>query len=80
MNQDTILLIGRLVDEIEDLNSDLVVIIKQELPVIIKPVEGQVFDTDLGPLVLKLAASAINRVAYLVHSKKLEILSRGQTV
>ena len=60
MNEDAIVLIRGFFDEIQDFDSYLVVVVEEELPVVVKPVEGQILDTDLGPLVLKLPSSAID--------------------
>lgn len=52
VDEDAVELVGSLVDEILDLVRNLVIVVEEELAVVIKPVEGQVFDTDGSPLIL----------------------------
>ena len=66
MDKNAILLIGCLFDEVKYLYCNLIIVIKQKLPIVVKPVESQVFDTNLGPLVLQLPSSTIDNMRNLV--------------
>ena len=71
MDQDAVLVVCCFFDEIQNLNRNLIIVIKEELAIIVKPVESQVLNTNGGPLVLKLASSTIDDVRDLVDGKEL---------
>jgi len=74
VHEDAVGLLGCLFDEVENLNCNLVVVVKEQLSVVIQPVESQILDANLSPLVLQLATCAIHDVRDLVHGQKLQIL------
>ena len=60
MNQNAILLVGSLFNEIQNLYCNLIIVIEEKLSVIIQPVESQIFDTNLCPLVLQLPSRTVH--------------------
>ena len=75
MNKNAIELLRRLIYKVLDLKSHLVVLIKEQLSVVIKPVESQVFDSDGSPLILELSTGTVDDMGNLIHSKELQVLS-----
>lgn len=63
-------------NEVVNLFSHLVVIVKDELAIIIKPIEGKVFNTYRGPLVEDLTASTVNDMGNFVGNDKFQVLRR----
>ena len=75
MNKYAIEFLRRLIYKVLDLESHLIVFIKEQLSVVIKPVESQIFDSDGGPLVLELSTGTVHDMGNLIHSKELQVLS-----
>ncbi len=64
------MLISGFVDKILDLESDLVVLVKEEGASVIKPVKCQVLDTYCCPLILKLSTCTVDYVRNFIDCKK----------
>ena len=52
VNQDAVKLVSSFIDEVLNLVGHLIIIIKKKLPIVIKPVKRQVFNTNGRPLIL----------------------------
>ena len=76
VHKNSIVLISCLVDEVLNLVCHLVIFIKEELTIVIQPVERQILDPNRGPLVLQLTASAVHNMGYLIDCQELQILKQ----
>lgn len=74
VDKDAIEIFRCLVDEIKYFLSHLVILIEKKLPILVKPVEGEIFYTDRGPLVLYLLARTIDDVRYFICCQELKVL------
>ena len=74
MNNDPALLFVSFFYEVKNLLCYLVLFIEQKLPVIIKPIESKVFNTDGGPLVANMSSCTIDDMSDFVHENEFQIL------
>ena len=74
MDEHTLSLLSRHVNEVVNLVCNPVLLVKQYLVLMILPVEGQIDDADVLPKILYLLAGAIDYMRYLVRHDKLQVL------
>ena len=74
MHKDAIVVLCRLINEILNFIGNLITLIKQQLPVVVEPVKGEVFDTHRSPLILDLSPSTVHDVRDLVDCQEFEVL------
>ena len=66
MDEDTLVLVHGIVDESKDLIACFVLRVKEDLVLLIEPVESEVLNPDVGPLVLNLTPRTIDDLGDLV--------------
>lgn len=71
MDKDAIKVLCGFVNEVLHLICNLITLIKQELSIIIEPIEREVLDTNRRPLVFYLPPRAVNYMRDLVNGEKL---------
>ena len=75
MHEQTVFLLLRFWDEIEDLFRYLVLVVEYELSIVVQPVESQVLDTHWGPLVEDLSTCTVDDMCDFIGNYELQVLS-----